>query len=142
MKGLAFMTTEKHIRDGIRNIGYPIPDYVSYYSEWRDTYINFPIHMNCKLLNYESFKFFISAGPELIIHTHHYYHNPSWAGTIGHGVDTRLGVGLEIGFIEWIKINNRIGIFASQYYGKLSIGDLRDYESIDLKLGLIYRFNQ
>ena len=137
--GLTFMFTDKTIYDTRGLIiydGYSKP----MYGEWRDFYINIPIHINYKLLDFKPFKFLMSAGPELIINHHRYYFNPGWDGLEHNGSESRLGAGLEFGLIEWIKVTNKVGIFASQYYGKLFIGDLKNTESVDLKIGLTYRF--
>ncbi|GAH56375.1 unnamed protein product, partial [marine sediment metagenome] len=74
--GIAIMTTDKSIYDTRGIIVYDSHFSPQIYYEWRDIYINIPVHINYKLLDYEPFKFLISAGPELIIRNHRCYQNP------------------------------------------------------------------
>ena len=85
-------------------------------------------------------KVFISSGPEILIRRFYYFHNPNWVGNYDQGVDFSFGAGMEIGFIESIKITNRFWLNASQYIGRLHLGELRKIESLDLRVGLTYKF--
>ena len=140
--GISLLTSEKKIWEGLIDIGYPISNPVHSYSELRTIYFNFPIHLNYKLIDTNPIKVYISSGPEILIRRFYYLNNPNWVGNYDQGVDFSFGAGMEIGFIESIKITNRFGLYASQYYGRLHLGALRNIESLDLRIGLTYKFKQ
>lgn len=138
--GLTVKPTKKKIEDRTYMGDWVIFDAHSH-SELRSFFMDFPIHANYQLIRAKSFRIMGSAGPRflyikktrdltMVVNDQ----NPTYA-TIK---QNNLNLGLDLGFIESINLTKRIGIFASQYYGKALIGYSLGFQSTDLKLGLTY----
>lgn len=112
------------------------------YKEWRDIYFSIPVHIKYCVLNRNYFQLLFSSGPELLINNQRYYYDPDRDGQTYDGSDISLGIGLELGLIETIRIANNFGIVLSQYYGRLSFGELKGTESFDVRLGITYMFKK
>ncbi|OFY69995.1 MAG: hypothetical protein A2Y71_12085 [Bacteroidetes bacterium RBG_13_42_15] len=136
--GIGFRTTGKRIVDSfiMSEFGYSGP----IHNESRDIYLDIPVHIRFKLLNTRPFKIFIASGPKGTITHVNYYYNPGYDGQEQRYKGTTFSAGIDFGIIESLKINNRAGIFISQFYGYYLTGDLSELEFIDLKIGLTYYF--
>ena len=131
------MATDKIIYSGLAWDGvYSGPTYY----ELGDTYINIPAHINYKLLDTKPFKFLISSGPKFTINYNRYYQNPGWDGLEHDYSGFNIDAGLEIGLIEWIKITDKLGIFASQYFGYYFFVSFGDMEYNNFNIGLTYSY--
>jgi hypothetical protein len=140
--GLTIKPTEKKIDDRTYPGDWSFPSSHSH-SELSSFFMDIPIHVNYQLIKLKSFRILGSSGPrifyikntrDLTMTTDN--RDPFYA-TIKHN---NLNLGLDLGFIESINLTKKIGVFASQHYGKALIGYSLGFESTDLKFGLTYRF--
>jgi hypothetical protein len=136
--GIGFRTTGKRIVDSfvISEFGYSGP----VHNESRDIYLDIPVHIKFILLNSNPFKIFVASGPKGTITHVNYYSNPGYNGQEQRYKGTTFSAGIDFGISESLKINNKTGIFFSQFYAYYLTGDLSELESIDLKIGLTYNF--
>jgi hypothetical protein len=136
--GIGFRTTGKRIIDSfvISEFGYSGP----VHNESRESYLDIPVHIKIRLLNTEPFKIFIASGPKGTITHVNYYSNPGYNGQEQRFKGTTFSAGIDFGVSEYLKINNKTGIFFSQFYGYYLTGGLSELESIELKVGLTYSF--
>ncbi|MFZ0280565.1 MAG: hypothetical protein WAL29_02865 [Bacteroidales bacterium] len=108
--------------------------------EYRDIYLDIPLHINYKLLNTKPFKILISTGPKETFYLYNDYRNPGYDGKEHREKGTTFSTALDFGLIETLKISKKFGIFVSQYYSYYVIGQFSELESVDLKAGLTYYF--
>ena len=106
-------------------------------------FMDIPIHVNYKVLNFKSFSFFLSSGTRL------FYLNTSHE--LIRTVDNQdpfyykekrnnLNMGLDLGFVQKLAITEKIGLFASLHYGQALLGYSKGFESTDLDFGITYKF--
>lgn len=113
------------------------------HSELSSFFMDIPIHVNYQLIKFKSFRVLGSSGPRVF-----YIKNTRELTRTADNQDpfyakiehNNLNLGLDLGFIECINLTNKIGVFASQHYGKALIGYSLGFESTDLKIGLTYTF--
>jgi hypothetical protein len=110
--------------------------------ELKALFMDIPIHVNYKVLNFKSFSFSLSLGTRLFyLNTSHelirtidnqdpfYYKEKR----------NNLNLGLDLGFVQKFAITEKIGLFASQHYGQALLGYSKGFESTDLNFGITYR---
>jgi hypothetical protein len=140
--GVTIKPTEKEIDDRTY-IGDWVINNTHSHSELSSFFMDIPIHVNYQLIKFKSFRILASSGPRIF-----YIKNTRELTMTSDNQDpfyakiehNNLNLGLDVGFIESIDITSKIGIFASQHYGKALIGYSLGFESTDLKFGLTYRF--
>jgi len=105
-------------------------------------FMDIPIHVNYKVLNFKSFSFFLSSGPRLFyLNTSHELfktfdnHDPFYYNE----KQSNLNLGLDLGFVQKLSITDKLGLFASQHYGQALLGYNKGFESTDLDFGITYK---
>lgn len=137
--GIGFRSTGKRIIDGfvISEWGYSGP----IHNEYRDIYLDIPLHVNYKILNTKPFKVLVSAGPRETFNFYDYYYNPGFDGKEKRLKGANSSTGLDLGLIETLRISKKFGVFSSQFYGYFLKGHFSEMEAIYLKLGVTWKFN-
>jgi hypothetical protein len=124
-------------------IGEVISEFGSYsgpvYREYKQIFFDIPIQIQYKLIKTKPLDIYLSSGFVSTIYNYKSYNNPDFDGKVGESKDNSFNSGLEIGLIECIKINEKIELFTSQFYGYYLFGNLKEIMTIDLKIGLKYR---
>jgi hypothetical protein len=113
------------------------------HSEVSAFFMDFPVHFNYQLIKTKPFKLLISAGPRTTYFDTEYILTRTYDDQeplFYKSERNNISVGLDFGIVEFIKLSDKIGVFASQYYGHYLIGASKGFESTDLKIGLTYCF--
>ncbi len=76
--------------------------------EYRDIYLDIPLHINYKLLNTRPFKILISTGPKETFYFYNDYRNPGYDGKEHREKGTTFSTALDFGLIETLKISRQI----------------------------------
>jgi hypothetical protein len=133
--GFEFRTTGTYGGEGFMYtdpIGYSGP----FYYEMRRTYLDIPFHINYKIINSNLFKFNIVAGLKTTYEKSYYFMMTDHASTVN---SDSFNTGIDLGFVEIIKIYDKINFFAGQFRNKY-IGEMHFQKTIDLKFGLLISF--
>ena len=113
------------------------------HSERTAFFMDLPIHANYRIINSGHFNISICSGTRIFyIKTDH---EISYSINNQDPVNLKLernnlNLGVDFGFVESIDLTDKIGLFASQYYGQALLGFTKGFKSTDLILGLSYNF--
>jgi len=108
------------------------------YHECVDSYIDFPVHLHCRILNTRPLKITIFTGPKGTIFDFRGYFDPDNFGRTYSYQGNSFSAGLDFGLTECLRITERLGILTSQYYGYYLLGNYSECETVNFKMGLIY----